>query len=289
MEDRSLHTEDMSMDTKNIKVRLALIFISFILVYYNTFNSLIKIWNSNEDYSHGFIILPISLYLIWRNKDSILSLKPSPTFMGYFFLGLWALVYLAGMVGKISTLTNLSMILFPLGAFSFLLGGEAAYLILFPSFFMIFMFPIPSEVYTRITNPLLLISTDLSFRFLSLFEIPIMKEGNLLTLPNYSMEVVNACSGIRSMIAIMAITLLAGYMSISSKILRSIFFLISIPIAMFGNVVRISITALIAYYLSPKLAEGYSHTFAGIVTFILSISILYGCIKVILWYSKKKE
>jgi len=281
-----MYTENTRQDT--IK-KLFLILILFVLIYFSTFKELIQVWNSNEDYSHGFFILPISLYLIWRKRGEILSQPPVPARWGYVLMLLWAFTYTLGIVGHISTIANVSMILFAIGAVAVLINGRAARIILFPAFFMIFMFPIPSEIYTRVTNPLMLISTHISFHILSILDVPILKEGNLLFLPNYKMEVVNACSGIRSMLAIMAITLLVGYFYIGSKVIRAVFFLVSVPIALFGNVFRITSTALLAYFYSPQAAEGFSHTFAGIVTFFISFLIICGCIQVVLWYSEKRK
>ncbi len=281
-----MSAENTRQDTTK---KLFLIFILFFLIYFSTFKELIQVWNSNEDYSHGFFILPISLYLIWRKKGEILSQPSVPARWGYVLMLLWAFTYTIGIVGHISTFAHASMILFAIGAFAVLINGRAARIILFPAFFMIFMFPIPSEIYTRVTNPLMLISTNISFHILSILDVPILKEGNLLFLPNYKMEVVNACSGIRSMLAIMAIALLVGYLYIGSQVIRAVFFLVSVPIALFGNVFRITSTALLAYFYSPQAAEGFSHTFAGIVTFLISFLIIYGCIQVVLWYLEKRK
>ncbi len=266
-----------------------LILALFVLLYFRTFGDLILVWMSNEDYGHGFLILPITLYLIWRKREELLDQPINPSRWGIGIILLWIIFYTIGLIGHISTIEDLSMLIFPIGAVAVLISGQAARLILFPIFFMIFMFPIPSELYTRVTNPLLLISTKMSFHILSILNLPIMQEGNLLTLPNYTMHVILACSGIRSLVSIMALAFLVGYIMTPSNLLRLIFFLISIPIAILGNVVRISITALLAYFVSPGAAEGYSHTFAGLVTFALSFIILFGCMEFILWCSRKRK
>lgn len=219
----------------------------------------------------------------------MIALPAATSPWGYVLMVVWAFFYMVGIVGHISTAANLSMIFFFIGAFGVLIGGQAVRIILFPAFFLIFMFPIPSEIYTRVTNPLMLISTNISFHLLSFMDIPVLREGNLLSLPNYNMKVVNACSGIRSMMSIMAITLLIGYLNIPSKMIRAAFFCVSIPIAMFGNIFRITATALLAYFHSPQAAEGFSHTFAGIVTFFISLLILFGCVQVTTWYSEKRK
>lgn len=264
-------------------------FILFALVYFTTFRDLFSVWSSDEDYSHGFVILPISLYLLWRKRDVLASQPIQPSMAGTAVFVLWVGLYSIGMIARISTIEDLSMLVFTVGVVGILASWSAAKVFLFPSFFLIFMFPIPSEIYTRVTNPLLLISTTMSFHLLDVLGLPVLQEGNLLSLPNYSMQVVLACSGIRSLITIMTFSMLMGYLMTSSNFQRFLVFIIAIPIAMLGNVFRITVTSLLAYYVSHDAAEGYSHAFAGLVTFGLSLALLYGCVELILWYSKKKE
>ncbi len=277
------------VDRAGIRNTLFIILGLFLLLYYSAFMDLVQVWSTDEDYSHGFFILPISLYLVWRKREEILASPRATAWWGYALMALWAVMYSAGVIGQISTVMYLSMLLFPLGACAIIAGGQVARIILFPTVFMIFMFPIPSEIYTRVTNPLMLISTDISFKLLSILGTPILQEGNILSLPNYTMRVVVACSGIRSLMMIMALTLLIGYSMLSSNLIRMIFFFVSIPIAIIGNIFRITVTALIAYHYSPEAADGFSHTLAGLFTFALSFLLLFLCMELILWYLKRKE
>lgn len=261
----------------------------FILIYFPELSDLMSIWASNEDYGHGFFILPLTIYLIWRKKAELSVLPSEPSAWGIVLVGVWTVLYGAGMIGHISTITNLSMVIFPIAAVATLFSGRAAIMILGPVVFMVFMFPIPSEVYTRVTNPLLLISTTMSFHMLVLFHVPVFQDGNLLTLPHYTMEVVQACSGIRSLLSIMALAFLMGSLMMTNRVLGVVFFLTSVPVAILGNVLRITLTAFLAYHISPRAAEGFAHTLAGIVTFAFSFLLLFGCMEFILWLSRKNE
>jgi len=266
-------------------MKLFILIISFIVLYIPTFRELIELWATNEDYGHGFLILPISLYLVWRRRDELSRLPINPSNWGIALIALWGFFYVLGSIGNISNFTYLSLLLFPIGTVLTLFSGQAVRKILFPTFFLLFMFPVPSEIYAKITNPLLLISTNMSFKILTVLNLPVLQEGNILTLPNYTMKVVLACSGIRSIVTIMALALLVGYLMTSSNIIRAVIFIISIPIAILGNVLRITVTALLAHFVSLQAAEGYSHTFAGLVTFAVSLIILYGSTELILWLS----
>jgi len=277
------------VDRAGIRNKLFIVLGLFLLLYYSAFMDLIQVWIADEDYGHGFFILPISLYLVWRKREEILASSHATARWGYALMALWAVMYSAGVIGQISTVTYLSMLLFPIGASAVLISGQVARIIFFPTVFMVFMFPIPSEIYTRVTNPLMLLSTDVSSHLLTVLGIPILQEGNILSLPNYTMQVVVACSGIRSLMMIMALTLLIGYIMVSSNYIRMLFFFISIPIAIIGNIFRITSTALIAYYYSPEAADGFSHTLAGFFTFMLSFLLLLFCMELIQWYLKKKD
>jgi exosortase len=276
---------------KNIRswMMFILIGVLFVVLYFNTLSKLIDLWSTNEDYGHGFFVIPIILYLLWKKAEEFSPEPYEPARWGTALVAIWALLYSLGSVGQIATITYASMIVFPIAAVATLINAKTSLAILAPAGFMIFMFPVPSEVYTRVTNPLLLMSTTISFQVLDILQIPVLRDGNVLTLPNYTMEVVQACSGIRSLMSIMALAFIMAYLMIKSNVFRAAFFLMSIPVAIIGNILRISITALLAYYISPKAAEGFSHILAGIVVFMFSCLLLFFCLELILWLSKKRE
>jgi exosortase len=258
------------------------------LIYYPVFLDLFHVWSSDPDYGHGYLVLPISLYLIWRDRKNLLSLEVSSWRLGWIIMIFWSVMFYIGTIGRIDTITFLSMFLYITGAVSVTIGKRGLLSLLFPIFFLIFMFPIPSEIYTRITNPLMLVSTIASSNILEALNLPILRDGNIITLPNYTMKVVQACSGIRSLISIMALSLLMGYLLIKSNFSRIILATLAVPIAIIGNIFRIVATALIAFYISPQLAEGFSHELAGIIVFVLAIILLYICFEILLWSKKIK-
>ncbi len=265
-----------------------LISVLFVMIYFTTFSQLITLWSMNEDYGHGFLVIPIVLYLLWKKAEDLSGETHEPEHWGGALVVIWAFLYCIGSVGQISTITYASMIVFPIASVATLIDTRTAMAILAPCGFMIFMFPVPSEVYTRVTNPLLILSTSFSFHVLDLLRIPVLRDGNLLTLPNYTMEVVQACSGIRSLMSIMALAFIMAYLMLKSNVLRIAFFLMSIPVAIIGNILRISITALLAYFISPETAEGFSHTMAGIVVFLFACLLLFFCMELFLWLSRKR-
>ncbi len=260
----------------------------FCILYCSTLRELAGIWLRDEDYSHGFLILPVSLYLIWRKRREIINKSVEPSSLGLVFLSAWALLYLLGVGAEVSTFERLSIIVFLFGSILFIAGWNITRVVAFPIVFLIFMIPIPSEIYTVLTNPLKLFATTCSVNILHFFEIPALQEGNLIRLPNYSMKVVVACSGVRSLISVIALAFLMGYILFSSNMQRLLLLFFSIPVSILGNVLRITITGILAYYLSSHPAEGCSHTIAGITTLALSFICLLMGSAVIQWLEQKK-
>jgi exosortase len=272
---------------KNTWVPASLVLL-FLIVYLEHLVVLIKTWSSNPDYGHGFLVIPIALYLAWSRRDSLRGGPVGKAASGVVLTALWAVLYAIGMVGRIDTLANLSMILFPIAAAAVTAGPQGARAMIVPAVFLVFMFPVPSEIYTKVTNPLLHISTSASFHILSGLGLPVLKEGNIISLAGYTMEVVHACSGIRSLITIMALAYLMAVLMMKGAVQGLALFLVSIPTAVIGNVMRITITALLANFISPAAAEGFSHTMAGIATFFVSLLILYCCMELIRWMSRRE-
>jgi exosortase len=148
--------------------------------------------------------------------------------------------------------------------------------LIFPIFFMLFMIPIPSQIYSALTIPLQLFVSKTSVTVAQFFQIPIYREGNVIHLPDYTMQVVQACSGLRSMISLLTLSIIFSYLTLSSNKLRSILFISGIPIAIFVNVIRVLLTILMYYYYGLNLAEGSIHTAFGIFIFFLALILLFG-------------
>lgn len=260
----------------------------FVLLYHQTVRELVTVWAREEDYGHGFLIFPISLYLVWQKRRRLFDKPVRPDSLGLFLLSLWALLYLVGVGAEISTFENSSVVVFLLGVLLFIAGRDIAKMLLFPVLFLTFMFPIPSEMYTSLTNPLVLLTTTGSVHILQLFEVPVLQEGNLINLPNSSMEVILACSGIRSLISIVALALLMGYALLSSHAQRFVLLLFSLPVSLLGNIFRITATGFCTYYFPSRISPGFLHTAAGLSILAVSFVCLLSLCLIILWIERKR-
>lgn len=275
--------------TRGNIVSLCLVVGVAVAAYWSTFVDLYHMWSSNEDYSHGFLVIPLAVYLAWRKRHEMLEKATDSSSMGWGLAMVWVVLYVAGSIGHIATVKNVSMVVLPIASSAIVLGPAAARCMMVPSFFLLFMFPVPSEIYTRVTNPLLLISTTASYHILGSLSIPVLQDGNLLSLPGYTMEVVQACSGIRSLITIMALAYLMAALMLRGVLQWVMLLLASVPTAIAGNILRITLTAVLAYHVSPKAAEGFSHTLAGVATFIVAFVLLSTCMVLIRWMFEPKK
>jgi exosortase len=261
---------------------------TLLFLYCSTFQGLIKAWVRNEDYNHGFLIVPVSLYLAWIKRRDIISRAPRPSAMGIPLLLLWAVLFILGVGAGISTMERVSIIVFLLGCTLSLAGREITGMLIFPILFLVFMIPIPSEIYTAVTNPLAMLATTCSVSIMHLTAIPVCQEGNLILMPNYSMEVLDACSGIRSLVSIIALALLLGYRIFSSFMEMFCLLMMSIPVSIIGNIIRITITGLFSYACSSRFSFVCTHTVAGISAFLFSFLLLLAVGGIIRWVERKR-
>jgi exosortase len=164
------------------------------------------------------------------------------------------------------------MILIILGLILFLAGWKITKTLLFPIFFLLFMFPIPSAYYVMITNPLKLLITEVSVYLIDFFGVPVYREGNLLFLASIQLEVAEACSGVRSLYSY----LMLGFMfsTMTTKKNGTIIVLSTLPLALAVNIARVSGTGIISHHFGPTIAQGFFHEFTGFLLFAIGIVFL---------------
>ena len=245
-----------------------------VALYARVLSHLVQQWYTDADYSHGFIVPLLSLYLIWARRDKLRQVvrRPSPWGMvivlfsvGLLFLGsLGAELFLA----RISILGTIC------GLIMYFSGAALLRAMAFPIAFLLFAIPIPALIYNEIVFPLQFIASKFATSTLEMLNLfPIMREGNVLILPNMSLEVVEACSGIRSLMSLLALAAGYGYLAERSTAVRWFLFLAMVPLAIISNGTRVMITAVMANYIGPKAAEGFMHEFSGWVIFIVATAL----------------
>jgi exosortase len=255
-------------------VFLLLLASSFILAYFPVWKSLVAAWSASDDYSHGFLILPLCAYIAWQRRDALAEIVVKPTFLGLIIVGFSLLLYLIGRFGEISTLSSLSIVSTLAGVIVYLWGKNHLKELLFPLFLMFFMIPMPEQIYSSLTMPLQLFVSKISTDVAGLVGIPIFREGNVIFLPDRTLQVVQACSGLRSLMALLTLSVVFGYFALCSNVLRAILFVSAVPASIIVNVTRVLVLILCEYYFGIDLTSGILHTVFGVVIFALALAMI---------------
>src|SRR5260370_34618147 len=154
-------------------------------------------------------------------------------------------------------------------------GGKVLRAVSYPIAFLLLMIPIPVIVYNQITFPLQFLASRFATFWLEVVQVPVLREGNVLILPNYSLEVVEACSGIRSLMTLITLAIAYGYLVEPRRWLRYLLVILMIPIAIVSNAIRIMRTRVLTYRFGPKAAEGFFHEFSGWVIFLAALILMF--------------
>jgi exosortase len=248
-----------------------------IALYGPVLRTLVYQWYIDADYSHGFLVPLLSGYLIWQRRDKLRDIPKRPSFWGLVIVLMAMGLLFLGSLGAELFLARFSLLCTICGLIVYFCGGAVLRAMAFPMAFLLFAIPIPVVVYNEIVFPLQFVASKFAtwtLETLNLF--PVLREGNVLVLPGMTLEVVEACSGIRSLMSLLALAAGFGYVAERSAIARWVLFLAMIPLAIISNGTRVMITAIMANYLGPRAAEGFMHEFSGWVIFIVATLLFLG-------------
>lgn len=247
---------------------------SFLLAYFPVWKNLVAAWLGSDEYSHGFLIVPLCCYILWQKKEILAEIPVRPSSWGLGLVILSLLLYLFAHFAEIITVASFSMVLLVAGVIIYFYGFLVLKELLFPLFFLLFMIPIPSQIYSSLTVPLQLFVTKTSVWIGALLDIPIYREGNVIHLPNRTMQVVAACSGLRSMISLLTLCAIFGYFTLKSNYLRMILFCSGVPSAILVNIIRVLLLVFAFHYFNYDLTSGPIHAVFGITIFILALLLI---------------
>lgn len=254
-------------------VRIAWFGVLMIACYAPVLKLLVWQWDNDPDMGHGFFVPVIAGFIVWQRRAELLSMTPRPNWWGLAVVLYGGLQLVIATLGAELFLARTAFVITLIGAV-WLLGGDAIMKKLaFPLFLLFFMVPIPSVVYNRITFPLQILASRLAENALPLLGIPVAREGNILNLPNQQLSVVEACSGIRSLLSLTFLSLVYGFFFEKKAWMRVLLFLATIPIAIVANASRVTLTGVISQW-KPELAEGFFHESTGWVIFMIALVIL---------------
>jgi exosortase len=241
--------------------------------YAPIFARLVHQWDNDPDMSHGFFVPFVSAFLVWQRRHELLELKPRPNWWGLAVVLYGTVQLYIATLGAELFLARTAFVITLFGVVWMLGGTLMLRKLFFPLFLLFFMVPIPAVIYNRITFPLQLLASRLAGDALSVLGLPVLREGNILELPDQRLSVVEACSGIRSLLTLAFLSLIYGYFFEKKTGIRTILFLSTVPIAIVANASRVALTGLITEW-KPDLAEGFFHTAQGWVIFMVSLFML---------------
>ena len=233
-------------------------------------------WYDDPDYSHGFLIPFLSVYFIWERREKLRALSPTPNVWGIGLLGLGLLMLVIGSLGAELYLQRSSLIVVLAGLVLLLRGRESLRVLAFPIAVLFFMVPLPAIVVNTVAFPLQLFAAQTATFCLYNFGIPVLREGNVILLAGTTLEVAEACSGLRSLQALLALGTVFGYFSQRAMWKRWALVFLSIPIAIIANAFRVTGTGVMANYWGVETALGFYHTFQGWLIFVVAFMLLLG-------------
>ncbi len=253
--------------------QIAAIAILILLCYAPVISSMAAVWMNDADMGHGFFVPVIAGYIVWQQREELRALPSQPDWRG-LALVLWGAVqYLGATLGVELFLSRSALILTLAGAIWMVAGTAWLKKLAFPLFLLCFMVPLPAVVFNSFTFRLQLLATSLADGALNLLNVPVLRDGNILELPSGKLEVVEACSGIRSLLSLTFLSLVYGYFFEKRAWMRVTLVVMTVPIAILANGGRVTLTGILSQ-INPSLAEGFFHESTGWVIFMLALGIL---------------
>lgn len=262
----------MAMASKNgLKINYFLIvFVVLIgIFYYNTIGWMIESWMYNEYYSHGFLVPIISGYIIWNMRHELLSIERKPSQFGLLlFIGGIILQFTSG-VWTMRFLSGISLFLTLAGVIIYVFGWDIMKKIEFPFLFLLLMIPFP--LVDTVASPAQAFSAHAATNLANFIGIPAQLDGLVISIPEGSFEVGITCSGINSLISLFTIGAIFAFILEGSKFMKITILISAIPLAMAGNVLRITSVLAVASIYGQAAAMDYFHDFSSLLLFLVTL------------------
>nr|WP_320010681.1 exosortase/archaeosortase family protein [uncultured Desulfobulbus sp.] len=262
--------------------------ILFGVAYWPVFKILFAKWADSEEYSHAFLTLPIILYIAYQAKDKLIGLSPRFSWLGGGILGISSICYFFSLLTEVHTVIALSMYLTIVGALIFLFGIQALRVFFTPLLLLLMLIPFPDQLYIQLTFPLQLKVSQMSAAIVDWVGIPVFRAGNVLTIPEKSFEVIEACSGLRSVITLLTLSVIMGFFVLRQVWSKVILIAISVPVAIVVNLIRVVSIILLFHFFGLDLYQGTLHTLTGLVIFGLALAVLFWAGRILEFWENKK-
>jgi len=252
---------------------LAILLAAVAAIYYPVLAELVRDWIRDANYSHGFLMPVVSAFVLYGSRKALRDTARAPSLLGVAGLLAAGAMLVVGTAGAEVFTQRMSLLVLLASLVLFLLGWGHLKLTAFPIAFLFFAIPLPYVIYYGLTGPMQALAAKVAVVSMKGLGIPAILQGNMIHLANTSLEVVEACSGIRSLYAFLAVGALVARSTPIPVWARIALFLMAIPISIAGNAVRVIGSGLAAYLIGPEAATGTAHDMFGIVVFIVTFGL----------------
>jgi exosortase len=246
--------------------------LAFFVCFWRPIVTLGQDWWSDPNAGHGLLLVPVALYLAWK-RGLVAEPRPQRALGLLLLVGAVLLRYLSGLAAELFTM-RMSLLGAAMGLIVYAYGVRQLLRWWLPGLLILLSVPLPVVVLGSLALPLQLKASQWGAALLELRHVPVRLEGNVLQLPGRSLFVTEACSGLRSLTALIALGVLVGGLWLRSPWGRLLLVLLAIPVAMALNAVRVFLTGFLVFYVNPSLAEGFMHLSEGWVIFVVAFAIL---------------
>lgn len=261
---------------------------SFVLAYYPALETLVSKWADSEEYSHAFFTIPIIGYMVWQ-KRNVFRQDLITVWPGYIFVIFSALVYPFALLTQVHTIILVALFMTIVGSVIVLSGVGGVKDLFIPLLLFLLLIPIPDQLLTQITFPMQMMVSQLAEQALSLTDITFIRLGNIFETADRRFEVVEACSGLRSVLALVTLSIIISYFSLNRVISRIILLGVSIPIAIVVNSVRIIVMIISYHYWQIDLVDGKYHSLTGVIVFGLALFLLIVIQKILATWEEQSK
>jgi len=246
--------------------------LAFLVCFWRPIVTLGRDWWTDPDAGHGLLLFPVAVYLAWR-RGVVREPRPQHALGLALLVASVLLRYASGLAAELFTM-RASLIGAAMGLIVYVYGVRQLRRWLLPLLLVILSVPLPVVVLGSIALPLQLTASRWGAALLELRHVPVRLAGNVIQLPGQTLFVTEACSGLRSLTALIALGLLVAGLWLRNRWIRSLLILLAIPVAMALNAMRVFLTGFFVYYVDPRLAEGVMHLTEGWVIFVVAFAIL---------------
>ncbi len=258
---------------RDLRWLLGLAVVLFI-AYLPVLIELVQRWYHDDNYSHGFLVPLVSAYLLWRKRDELAQAPRSTNWWGAVAVFVGMALFLIGNAGSEYFTVRLSLVVTIFGLVWLNFGNQIVRRTWFEMFLLLFMIPIPAVVYFSATFPMQLFASKVTVFLLDGLGMPVFRQGNIIHLPDQSLEVAEACSGLRSLISLLAMGAIYGYVTQPKFWAQALLFASTVPIAVACNVIRVFITTILTYAFGIDTTQEPTHSIMGASVFVAAFIML---------------